>query len=63
MECELLLEKEASDTKRFSGSKSSKSDKEITVNVEELQMVIVSSTPNSHGWKKWRKKSIIPTSL
>lgn len=52
----ITFKKEASGTKRTHALESSNSDKEISVNVKENPMTIVSSTPNSIGWWKVEKK-------
>ena len=45
-------QKEVTGTKRIHAAESSRSDKEIPLNVKENQMTIVSSTPNYSGWRK-----------
>ena len=48
-------EREASGNKRIHESKSSDSEKEIFVNIEETQLAIVSSTPSFDSWWKVEK--------
>lgn len=50
------LQMEVSGIKRTHGSEGSESDKELQLNPMENQLAIITSTPDSGGWRRVEKK-------